>query len=144
MNFFHVSEHNGFSLSSLYRNAKNKDPELKIPTLLLIRDTDNHRFGAFLSECPKIKEKSFGCGETFVFSLTQHKAYKWNGDAKSNFFIVGKAESLSIGVADGKFAIDIDSVLHKGRSQACQTFHNEPLTPKEDFVAAHVELWTFR
>ena len=67
---FFIPESHGFSLSTVYRVVKERDPDCKIPVLLLIRDTSNHRFGAFLSEGPKLCEKSFGCGETFVFSLT--------------------------------------------------------------------------
>ena len=67
---FFFPESHGFSLSTVYRVVKERDPDCKIPVLLLIRDTSNHRFGAFLSEGPKLCEKSFGCGETFVFSLT--------------------------------------------------------------------------
>lgn len=39
------------------------------PALLVIRDTEGHRFGAFVSEAFRISEKSFGCGESFVFRL---------------------------------------------------------------------------
>ena len=115
--------------------------------LLVIKDTENHRFGAFLSQSPKISDKSFGCGETFVFSLSSDsgpKIFKWSGDIKKNIFIICAQDSLSVGADDGKFAIYIDSSLNQGRSQACQTFNSEPLTPKEDFIASHVELWTFR
>jgi len=148
------TESHGFSLSTVYRVVKERDPDCKIPVLLLIRDTSNHRFGAFLSEGPKLCEKSFGCGETFVFSLTsenqengteQHrKTFKWNGDPKKNLFIACSTDCLSVGPDDGKFAIYLDSALNQGRSQSCLTFNNDPLTPKEDFVASQVEMWTFR
>jgi len=154
------TESHGFSLSTVYRVVKEKDPECKIPVLLLIRDTSNHRFGAFLSQGPKLCEKSFGCGETFVFSLTSEKTcenndddddgntcrkiFKWNGDPKKNLFIVCSSDCLSVGIDDGKFAIYLDSALNQGRSQSCLTFNNDPLTPNEDFIASQVEMWTFR
>mgnify|MGYP002051597049 CR=1 FL=1 len=75
-------ESHGFSLSTVYRVVKERDPDCKIPVLLLIRDTSNHRFGAFLSEGPKLCEKSFGCGETFVFSLTSDKV---NSENQGNY-----------------------------------------------------------
>ena len=75
----------------------------------------------------------------------QHrKTFKWNGDPKKNLFIACSTECLSVGPDDGKFAIYIDSALNQGRSQSCLTFNNDPLTPKEDFVASQVEMWTFR
>ena len=148
---FFFSESHGFSLSTIYRVVKERDPECKIPVLLLIRDTSNHRFGAFLSEGPKLCEKSFGCGETFVFTLTAEenksepkKTFKWNGDPKKNHFIACSTDYFSVGIDDGKFAIYLDSALNQGRSQSCLTFNNDPLTPKEDFVASQVEMWTFR
>ena len=49
-----------------------------------------------------------------------------------------------MGVDDGKFAIYLDSALNQGRSQSVSVFQNDPLTPKEDFVALQVEVWTFR
>jgi len=123
------TESHGFSLSTVYRVVKERDPECKIPVLLLIRDTSNHRFGAFLSEGPKLCEKSFGCGETFVFTLTAdkednsgpRKTFKWNGDPKKNHFIASSPDCLSVGIDDGKFAIYLDSALNQGRSQSCLT-----------------------
>ena len=63
------TETHGFSLSTIYRVAKEHDPELKHPVLLAIRDIQQHRFGAYLSESPKVVEKCFGSGETFVFQF---------------------------------------------------------------------------
>ena len=75
----------------------------------------------------------------------QHrKTFKWNGDPKKNLFIACSTDCLSVGPDDGKFAIYLDSALNQGRSQSCLTFNNDPLTPKEDFVASQVEMWTFR
>ena len=133
-------------LSSFYRLAKEKDSELKSPCLLLIRDTDNHCFGAYLSESPKLSDKCYGCGETFVFTLNPtQKTYKWSAKCEKNFFIWGSTDSISVGVDDGKFALYLDSALNQGRSQAVSTFENEPLTTENgDFIALQVEVWTFR
>jgi len=140
------TESHGFSLSSIYRLAKEKDSELKSPCLLLIRDTDNHCFGAYLSESPKLSDKCYGCGETFVFTLNPtQKTYKWSAKCEKNFFIWGSTDSISVGVDDGKFALYLDSALNQGRSQAVSTFENEPLTTENgDFIALQVEVWTFR
>lgn len=143
LKFSSFTETHGFSLSTIYRVVKERDPECKIPVLICIRDVSNARFGAYLSEGPKLSDKAFGCGETFVFSLTDQQIYKWNGESKG-IFIHCTQDDLSVGGAEGKFAIFLDSNLNQGRSQACQTFKNLPLTPKEDFIASHVELWTFR
>lgn len=140
------TETHGFSLSTIYRVAKEHDPELKHPVLLAIRDVNQHRFGAYLSECPKIIDKCFGSGESFVFKLQENdnKIFKWGEHPDKNLFILCSPHSLGVGVDDGKFAIYLDSALNQGRSQTCQTFGNEPLTPEGDFIASQVELWTFR
>lgn len=131
-----------------FRLLRESDPELKSPCLLLIRDADNHRFGAYLSESLKPLDKCFGCGETFVFYLRddeEPKVYKWSAtDEKSYLFILCSPEALSVGIDDGQFAIYLDSALNQGRSQACKTFESEPLTPSGDFTASQVELWIFR
>ena len=56
----------GFSLATIYRRMSS---HLHRPALLVIRDTNGHRFGAFVSEAFHVKEKSFGSGESFVFRI---------------------------------------------------------------------------
>ena len=127
----------------IFRLAKSHDPDLQAPMILLIQDTANHKFGAYLSESLKILEKSYGSGETFVFQLLDRpKVYKWT--AKNSLFILGSTDSFAIGIDDGKFALYLDSSLNQGRSQGCQTFANDPLTPDEDFVVKVMEIWIFR
>ena len=116
---------------SYFRLAKEKDHELKSPSLLLIRDTDNHCFGAYLSESPKVLDKCFGSGETFVFTLNPtQKIYKWSpaaANCNKNYFLHCSTESISVGVDDGKFAIYLDLALNQGRSQSVSIFQNNPL-----------------
>ena len=127
------------------RLAKAHDSELKSPMILLIQDTTNHRFGAYLNESLKVLDKSYGSGETFVFELLEEnrlKVSKWT--AENSLFILGNTDSFAVGIHDGKFAIYLDSSLNQGRSQGCQTFANEPLTPDEDFVVKVMEVWIFK
>jgi hypothetical protein len=114
---------------------------------MVIRDTNQNRFGAFLSESLKVADKCFGSGETFIFQLLDDETpqvFKWSGDCNQNLFILCSLDSFCIGIADGKFAICLDATLNQGRSQSCTTFNSKPLTPQEDFVAAVVEIWTFK
>ena len=133
------SSRDGFSLGTLYRILHS---HLSRPAVLLIRDMEGHRFGAFVAEAFRICEKSYGCGETFVFSLNKVlQVWKWTG--KNNFFILCSSRSLCIGIDDGKFAICLDETLDRGRSQPCETFDNEPLCPAGDFHVAEIEVWIF-
>lgn len=141
------TESHGFSLSTVYRVAKDRDPDCKAPCLFLLRNTDNQRIGAYLSECPQAIDKCYGSGETFVFQLKEegkNACFKWCGDSSYNLFISGSNDCFGVGIDDGKFAIYIDSSLNQGRSQPCRVFQSPVLTLKEDFVATDVELWTFR
>ena len=70
------------------------------------------------------------------------KVYKWT--SQNSLFVTGSQDSFAVGIDDGKFAIYLDSSLNQGRSQECQTFANEPLTPEEDFIVKTMEIWTFR
>ena len=105
-------------------------------------------FGTFL--CQDVLEKLEIIPNKTLYYLTENgteqhrKTFKWNGDPKKNLFIACSTDCLSVGPDDGKFAIYLDSALNQGRSQSCLTFNNDPLTPKEDFVASQVEMWTFR
>ena len=45
----------------------------------------------------------------------------------------GCSSSLAVGAGEGQFGIWFDEDLNHGRSQACPTFDNPPLTPTEDF-----------
>jgi len=137
---FHSSR-DGFSLITFYNRMKDHVTQ---PALLLIKDMDGNRFGTFVNEAFRISEKSFGCGETFVFSLAygnRLQAWKWTG--KNNFFIFCSAKSVCIGIDNGKFAIFLDGSLDRGRSQTCKTFDNDPLSPNGDFRVASVEVWNF-
>jgi hypothetical protein len=112
------------------------------PAVLLIRDMEGHRFGAFVAEAFRMSDKSYGNGETFVFSLNKAlQVWKWT--CKNNFFVLCSDKALCVGIDDGKFAIYLDENLDRGRSQPCETFDNEPLSPTGDFRVAEIEVWIF-
>lgn len=58
-------------------------------------------------------------------------------------FVRGTSCELTVGAGDGHFGIWLDSNLNQGRTQACQTYNNEPLTSQGDFTVKSVECWTF-
>lgn len=111
---------------------------------MLIRDMQGNRFGAFVSDAFKVSDKSFGCGETFVFRCSGSgdlEVWRWTG--KNSLFVFCSSKSVCVGLDNGKFAIFLDEGLDCGRSQTCRTFDNEPLTPSGDFRVASVEVWNF-
>ncbi|XP_050515358.1 oxidation resistance protein 1 isoform X2 [Diabrotica virgifera virgifera] len=134
---FSTSQH-GFSLNSMYR----KMFKLESPILMVIEDTDNNVFGALTSCALSVSDHFYGTGESLLFSFTpDFKVFNWTGE--NLYFIKGNNESISIGAGDGKFGLWLDGDLYIGRSESCQTYGNDPLTPKIDFVVKTLECWAF-
>jgi hypothetical protein len=52
--------------------------------------------------------------------------------------VQGCSSSLAVGAGEGQFGIWFDEDLNHGRSQACPTFDNPPLTPAQDFRSVSV------
>lgn len=43
----------------------------------------------------------------------------------------------------GKFGLWLDGDLNQGRTEACNTYGNEPLVNEQDFVVKILECWAF-
>ncbi|KAL5240297.1 hypothetical protein ACI65C_007707 [Semiaphis heraclei] len=124
----------GFSLNSMYR----KMSKIESPILLVIQDTQNNVFGALTSCALKMSDHFYGTGESLLFTFCpDFQVYNWTGD--NMYFIKGNNESLSIGAGDGKFGLWLDGDLNQGRTEACNTYGNEPLVNEQDFVTLEVK-----
>ncbi|KRZ08293.1 Oxidation resistance protein 1, partial [Trichinella zimbabwensis] len=136
------SELHGFALSTLYRHmAMFKD--CMSPSLLVIRDTDEHTFGCVVSCLIAISDHFYGTGESLLFTdYPQFQVYRWTG--ANNYIVKGSGESLAFGASNGVNGLWLDSDLYHGRTEPCDTFANQPLTQSTDFVISGVEAWCFR
>ena len=81
------------------------------------------------------------------YDLSEHYVWAWAGE--NSCFIHGDDQSLHIGLDDGKVALNIDSMLEKGRSQCTKVFDNAPLAPSlsnkdGDFEIVALEIWLFK
>ncbi|XP_075236666.1 TLD domain-containing protein mustard isoform X1 [Lycorma delicatula] len=134
---FSTSQH-GFSLNSMYRKMN----RIESPILLVIQDTEGNVFGGLTSCALKVSDHFYGTGESLLYRFSpEFQVYNWTGE--NMYFIKGNNESLSIGAGDGKFGLWLDGDLNQGRTEPCDTYGNDPLTPQKDFVVKILECWAF-
>ncbi|KAK7091174.1 oxidation resistance protein 1-like isoform X2 [Littorina saxatilis] len=128
----------GFSLKRLYREVGHIDS----PILLVLRDTEDTVFGAFLSDPPKLSDHFFGTGQCQLWTFKdKFRLFPWSGD--NAFFIKGDEISMSVGASQGLYGLWLDGDLYHGRSRQCTTFNNIVLSAKEDFCISGLEAWAF-
>eukprot|EP01134_Creolimax_fragrantissima_P000523 CFRG0523T1 len=129
----------GFSLNALYRQVKSSGPNI-----IILRDSGNAVFGAYLSEPLRVSEtRYFGSGECFVFTLAPiARVYPWTG--LEDFFISATLHSFSIGAGDnGVPAIWLDENLLHGASGPTTTYNNPILSYAKEFRCMELEVWGF-
>lgn len=136
-----TTERDGFSLNNIYRKVEGL--ERNSPTLIAIRDTEDCCFGALVSDNPSVSGKFYGTGESFLWRTKPDRQH-WKWSTKNSYFMSCSHECLNIGAGDGHFGLSLDSDLNHGRTEACDTFDNDPLTASGDFVVKTVEIWSFQ
>ena len=133
------SRRDGISLRSLYRAAAGK--HCSGESVLVVRDTNAHSFGAFTSEPWRVSPRYHGTGESFVFTVEpQCVAYRWS--QKNDYFMFGRGNCLAMGGGSG-FALWLDEELLHGNTGESDTFDNPCLASETEFEIMYVELWTF-
>lgn len=127
----------GTSLLTFYKHL-----EAKSPTVLVIRDSDGHLFGGFVSQAWHVSKTFFGTGESFLFSIAPTFAvYTWTG--ADDFYCIGKRDFLAMGGGgtSGRYGLWLDSELSAGTSEVCKTFLNRRLSLNEEFNCSLVEVY---
>jgi hypothetical protein len=88
------------------------------------------------------------CGEKRRASVTSElddhdsiRVFTWS--MINDFFVNCSNTTIRIGAGDGNFGLQLDGDLNHGRTQPCDTYQNEPLTPTGDFLVKAVEVWAF-
>ncbi|XP_037076466.1 GTPase-activating protein skywalker-like [Pollicipes pollicipes] len=156
----YTSDEHGFSLKTFYQKVATFEP-----TVLLLRSTEGAVFGAYCSTTWNTRNQMqedgtrytyFGTGETFLFTLRpQLKVYPWVGKVKQEqdpqlagvshsqqLFMAADNTMLTIGGGGGQ-AIWLDENLSRGKTDACDTFGNPPLTATGSFDVACMEAFGF-
>jgi len=127
----------GTSLNTLFGNSKGYSP-----AILLIKDSKDHIFGAYITEPFTVRSATAfaGTGECFLFSLYPNcVSYKWT---KNNaYYMLMSSDSLAVGCGDTGYGLWLDSDLVQGSSAPCETFGNPILSSAETFECMCVEVW---
>ncbi|XP_035701591.1 GTPase-activating protein skywalker isoform X3 [Folsomia candida] len=167
----YTTEEHGCSLTTFFKRVENHEP-----TILIIKTTTDEVFGAYCSshwgarnekDEKGDRQRYFGTGETFLFSLwPERKKYPWVGikpipvdedienedpSLQNNAKRKGRGEELfmhadthmiSIGGGEGQ-GICLDEDLRFGKSETCSTFQNPPLAVEKDFEVSVLEVIGF-
>ncbi|KAI8641729.1 TLD-domain-containing protein [Parasitella parasitica] len=134
-------DQHGASLNTLYRKCFNNGP-----CLLVIRDSQDEVFGAYLSEGVHIDTSCYGTGECFLWkqnkSTKQVDVYHWT--MLNDYLIYGDQDFFAIGGGQGCFGLWLHSDLTHGYSQPCLTFNNPMLSKNPSFECIELEIWDFQ
>ncbi|CAD8197652.1 unnamed protein product [Paramecium octaurelia] len=127
----------GSSIKTLMRNT-----QFSQPVIMFVRDLHKYVFGAYLSDgIQKSKDHFYGTGESFLFTFKNTQSltvYNWIN--QNNFITLCDENGLAIGCGD-KYGLYVDSEIYHGYSHYCETFGNEVLSSKENFVIDRMEIW---
>jgi hypothetical protein len=97
-------------------------------------------FGGYVAHAIENKQRYYGSGESFVFSLAPIlQCYKWTG--VNDLFIVSNSQTIAMGGGGDGFSWQLDSELDTGVSAKSDTYGNECLSSNEFFKCLNVEVW---
>ncbi|ORY20893.1 TLD-domain-containing protein, partial [Neocallimastix californiae] len=129
---FSLSEH-GSSFLTLYDKIVGKGP-----LLMVIKDSNDQIFGAFIPESIKISSRYYGSGECFLWKKgnsqdqRSFKVFEWSGLNEHN--VLTNSNTIAFGGGrQGRFGLSLDHNLEGGTTARCDTFKNEPLTLSSKF-----------
>ncbi|XP_059917032.1 MTOR-associated protein MEAK7-like isoform X1 [Gadus macrocephalus] len=119
------------------------------PTLLLIRDTRGHVFGAFASHAWEVKPQFQGDSRCFLFSVYPRlRVYTATGYNQHFMYLNQNQQTmpngLGMGGQHGYFGLWLDSDFGRGHSRArpkCTTYGSPQLSGDEEFTLDYAEVW---
>jgi len=114
----------------------------KGPTIIVVKDTDGHMFGAHASSSWCNTEDGWiGNGESFLFSIVPKMAV-FDSTGKDENFMRLNEEGLAMGGSQGNFGLSISSDLESGEcSGDIDTFATIQLAGAASFQIMHLEVW---
>lgn len=153
----------GTSFDTFYRLVQDRDN-----TIVFVQDEHDDVFGAFMVEEWHQSKEFYGSGAgSFVFrfvrvnmdeagqhsdaanrhhsrqTITDNVEIFWPSII-NNRYQASSRDSLTIGSSlNGSCALFISDRFRQGRSAACETFENPPLSRGKDFKIKRFEVWGF-
>eukprot|EP00759_Apiculatamorpha_spiralis_P050228 PhF_6_TR4529/c0_g1_i1/m.6353 len=117
------------------------------PTLFVLQDAKNRKFGAFLNTPIEMTKTYSGSGETFVWTTCEEamtpgthtlEVFRWS--RRNKFFVHFTEEYFMVG-GGGHCALRVEESLLRAETYACTTFDSPPLLDAETVEVLNVEVW---
>jgi len=136
---YSTREH-GISLQTFYQRCRKT-----LPTIVVIRDSEDAIFGCYASAQWKPDTKYYGTGESFVFRVDPEnnenlQVFRWT--RSNNYFQYSGVDHIGIG-GGGHFAFHLSGEMYAGISGECETFGSPCLASSMDFKCVTLEMWAF-
>jgi hypothetical protein len=127
----------GTSFSNLMRRANSASP-----FIIIIKDCVGNILGAYGSDKLKFSQTYYGTGESFIYTFKKSQEIHEFPWSKKNDLFINVSESGIMFGAGPFYGLWIDNELSRGRTHACDTFNNEPLSDITDFEIRKIEVWS--
>jgi len=138
-NLLYSLDQHGARLSTMYRLIENKGP-----CVVVLKNSKNEVFGAFISEPFNPSNRGFfGTPECFLWKADKYEFKKYSSTNLNQYFMLADPSYIAMGGGKGKFGLFLDEDVQYGYSSMCETFENELLTEEKDFECYGCEVWGF-
>jgi len=138
-NLMYSLDQHGARLSTLYRLIEDQGP-----CVIVLKNSENEVFGAFVNEPFKPSNKGFfGSPECFLWKSSKYQFKKYAATNRNEYFMLADPTFIAMGGGNGNFGLYLDEDIHFGSTSACDTFENEALTENKEFEVYGCEVWGF-
>lgn len=138
-NLLYSMDQHGARLSTLYRLIENQGP-----CVVVLKNSENEVFGAFVSEPFNPSNKGFfGTPECFLWKANKYQFKKFDATNRNQYFMLADPTHIAMGGGNGNFGLYLDEDIQFGYSSVCDTFDNELLTEDNEFECYGCEIWGF-
>ena len=136
------TKRHGLSMNTFFRQVQGRRD-----SVLVIKDSGGHVFGAFIPFAWKQSSTFYGSGESFVLAVKPTwTQYRWS--RQNSMFAITNPKGIMIG-GGGSPAIWLDGDFNQGTSGPCMTYNSRCLCARGNgmgegstaFTCIHMEVW---